>query len=154
MVTIFLFVALGLLYNVLAVSPQDNGLDPSADLQRSNASLVNDFGPPALDMPAPPGLPLMSFTPDQWRMPEIFKRQAVCSNYCGPTQSAPRTYCGCGQACCVGNTKTVCCASASGQGCCPGGFCCSTAVGAACCGSSCCINGATCNGNQQCGFKT
>jgi hypothetical protein len=157
MVRVALFVAFALLDTIFAIPPKQeekNGLPSSlvADNgQNANASLVENFlDSSGLDTPA--GLDSMRIgkSPNQWPVPEVFRRQAVCSNYCGPTQSAPRSYCGCGSQCC----GTGCCATASGQVCCAAGGCCNTATGAVCCGASCCINGATCNGNQVCALRT
>ena len=125
------------------------------DTQTANASLVENFldpPVPALEDPGFFGPHSVGNNPNQWRMPDIFKRQAACYNYCGPTQSAPTLYCGCGQGCC----STRCCTTSKGEACCGVNpiFCCNTAAGSLCCATQCCINGATCNGNRVCAFRT
>lgn len=144
-------------FTVAAPPKQDVAHRPNFSLVTSNqesgnSSLVEDFlDQPIFEIPAIVQKPAAGIQPIQWPMPEVFKRQAACSNYCGPSQSAPRTYCGCGQQCC----GTGCCATASGQVCCAGGSgCCNTAAGAVCCGTRCCTNGATCNGSKECEFRT
>jgi hypothetical protein len=170
-----LLVVFALLNAVVAVPPKQNENDRlhlglvAAGVQTTNASLVENFlEPPSFAIPAELNVPGRGYNPNpnQWPMPGVFKRQVVCSNYCGPTQSAPNNYCYCGQQCC-GSTK--CCITASGQqccggsgcctlgqACCAGNVCCNTAAGSSCCGTgtSCCINGATCNVNKVCEFKT
>jgi hypothetical protein len=156
MVRVVLFVAFALLSTVEAgVAPKhdENDRQPLShveDVQTSNASLVLDFlEPPSFMVPKDDILPLKGNSPNQWLMPQIFKRQATCTNYCGA--STPKvSYCTCGQQCC----GTACCATASGYVCCGGSGCCNTAANAFCCGASCCVNGATCNGNKACAFKT
>lgn len=158
MVQVALFVAVALFKFTVAAPPKhDLGDQPKFSLvddsgKASNASLVENFlGQPIFETPALVQQPAAGKVPIQWPVPEVFKRQAVCSNYCGPSQSAPRSYCGCGQQCC----GTGCCATASGQVCCAGGTgCCNTAAGAQCCGTACCINGATCNASKTCAART
>lgn len=158
MIKVALFVLVALLESTAAAPPKhDIGDRPNFSLvatneKTDNASLVENFlDQPIFEVPAIVQKPAAGIQPIQWPIPEIFKRQAACSNYCGPSQSAPRTYCGCGQQCC----GTGCCATASGQVCCAGGNgCCNTAAGAICCGTACCTNGATCNGSRGCEFRT
>lgn len=153
-----IIVAVALLHAVDAVPRKPNEADRRTlsladDAPSANASLVETcLEAPAFEVPGLPFPVLKGYNQQQWHLPEIFKRQtaaASCSNYCGPTQSAPRLYCYCGQQCC----GSACCATASGHACCGGGLCCNTASGAVCCGTACCANGATC-GNGQCAFKT
>jgi hypothetical protein len=125
----------------------------SSDTSFANASIVeNVIDSPAVELPGFfDSSPLEGSSPKQWRIAEMFKkRQEACSNYCGPTESAPKTYCGCGSQCC----GSACCATSLGQACCGNGFCCNTAAGAACCGTACCVNGATCKDSNICAFRT
>jgi hypothetical protein len=126
-------VALALLSSAVAAPPRNNAKDlrpfSLAAETNNNGSLVDALLDPVVPIfSVALGPPSFGHNPDQRRLPDIFKR-AVCSNYCGPTQSAPSSYCGCGQVCCSG------------------GGCCGSASGEICCGSVCCTNGATCSGN-------
>jgi hypothetical protein len=125
-------------------------LSPVDNVQISNASIVENFlEPPNFMVPKDEILPLKGSNPNQWLIPQIFRRQATCTNYCG-TSTPKVDYCPCGKQCC----GDACCVTASGYACCGGLGCCNTAANSFCCGSSCCINGATCNSNQACVFKT